>query len=59
MQFKRRDGNRKLTEEDVIAIRKMYENKTRDKKYKEAANLYNVREDTISSIVTFRTWKHV
>ena len=59
MQFKRRDGRRKLTEEDVLKIREMYKNKTKHKKYSEAAKLYNVREDTISAIVTFRTWKHI
>lgn len=57
MQFKRRDAHRKLTEEDVLLIRDTYNNHL--KNYTQLAKEYSVRPDTISSIVTRKTWRHI
>ena len=52
-----KNGNSKLTEEDVIQIRKMYEsgNYTVSK----LAELYNCGWTTISHIIKHETWKNV
>lgn len=55
MQSKRRDGNRKLTEEDVIAIRELLKTKSQ----LEIALMYSITEGTVSSISCRRTWKHI
>lgn len=55
MQIKRRDGNRKLTEEDVINIRKLFKKVP----HKKLAEIYNVKIGNISTIGHRHTWKHV
>lgn len=57
MQMKRRDGNRKLKEEDVRHIREIYSKKNITQK--ELSILYSVREDTINAVINRRTWKHI
>jgi predicted XRE-type DNA-binding protein len=52
------DNNKsKLSEEDVLKIRKMYgENNITQR---ELAKLFNVSQPNIKEIVKFRTWKHL
>ena len=52
-----RVGSAKLTEKQVIAIRKLY--KTGRYSQKELALIYKVMRQNISSICTRRIWKHV
>lgn len=47
---------KKLTAEDVIEIRRLYETGT---KQVDIALLYKLSRGTISGIITGKTWKHV
>ena len=47
----------KLTEEDVLEIRKL--NETTETTSKEIGELFGVSELTISRIIARQTWKHV
>lgn len=45
----------KLTEKDIIKIRKLYRSKT----YQEIADLFDVSKTTIRRIVTYAGWNHI
>ncbi len=47
----------KLSEEDVISIRKMY--KTKEYTYLKLAEIYGVSRSNIKSILNRNTWKHI
>ena len=47
----------KLTEEDVISIRKIYENK--EHSHSKLAKIYRVSRSNIGSILNRNTWKHI
>lgn len=47
----------KLTDESVREIRRLYLEKVCNQR--ELGEMYGVRQDTISDIVRFKTWKHV
>lgn len=47
----------KLTEEDVISIRKIYENK--EHSHSKLAKIYGVSKNNIGSILNRNTWKHI
>lgn len=47
----------KLSEEDVVYIRKMYENK--EHTYIKLAELYGISKSNIGSILRRNTWKHI
>lgn len=49
-----KNGNSKLTEDQIIAIRKMYSNGYFQK---DIAKTFGVKQNTISRIVRFRTYK--
>lgn len=49
------NGKSKLTEENVMQIRKLKKSKT----YKEIANIFNVSESAIGHAATGRNWKHI
>ena len=51
------NGNSKLTESDVIEIRKLYESKLMNQYT--LADKYNVSQTCIGSIVRKQTWRHV
>lgn len=51
------NGMSLLTEEDVVEIRRLYS--TGDYKQKELAVMFGVSRTTISSVVTYKAWKHV
>ena len=50
-------GMSKLSEETVVEIRKRYSQGNISQR--ELANLVSVNQPTISTIINFRTWKHV
>jgi len=51
------NGNRKLTEQEVLEIRNLYA--TTNITYAELARRYNVDKTNIPSIVKRETWKHI
>ncbi len=51
-----RNPNRKLTESDVVEIRKLYSSGIKSSKI---AKIKNVHYNTINEIVKFRSWKHI
>lgn len=52
-----KNGNVKLTEEQVLEIRKLYE--TKQKTSKELRELFNVSKSTITYIVSRKSWNHI
>ena len=50
------NGRAILNEEDVIEIRKLYDN---GMKIKQISNKYNVNISTIENIIKRKTWKHI
>lgn len=50
-------GQAKLTESDVINIRKLY--KQDGMTYKKLASMYQIGKTTISHIIKYRTWTHL
>jgi hypothetical protein len=53
-----KNGNSKLTEEDVKYIRKISSINRKNYGRKKLAKMFNVTEDTIKSVVNYKTWTH-
>jgi len=51
------NGNSKLNKDDVISIRKKYEEKSMNQY--ELAEAYGVSQANIGSIVKYKTWRHI
>lgn len=57
LQVGEKHGSAKLTEQDVLTIRKRY--KIEDISFSQLAERYNVRQEQIHCVVTGKSWSHI